>query len=179
MSNMDDFMKANLGGYQEKDFRESDSIEIATSIIEYGRHCKAHLQKQDKTANIDGRISILLGSFEFQMVEAQVKTIPEDIDTTKDFSYSCETKIINIARFRVSSNPVVLFIIDRKRKRLFFKLFTPDYVDYLNIGDQKYKTLHFDNSDELLYSNIINIINEISGNRLNELIDDNNSTLKK
>ena len=27
--------------------------------------------------------------------------------------------------------------------------------------------------------NIINIINEISGNHLNELIDDNNSTLKR
>lgn len=50
---------------------------------------------------------------------------------------------------------------------------------YLNHEKERTKQVDFDNSDELLYSNIINIINEISGNRLNELIDDNNSKLKR
>ncbi len=148
MSIFDDFKNANIGGYYENVFKESDSIGIATSIIEQGHRCKAHLLKEDKTANIDGRISILLGAIEFQIVEAQVKTLPSGIDTSTAFSYSCNTKIMNVARFKVSSNPVVLFVVDISRKKLFFKLFTTDYIEKLDIGNQQSKVLYFNNNDE-------------------------------
>ena len=145
---VDKTKSVNLGGYHENDFKESNSIAIASQIIEWGQRCKTHFQKEDKTPNIDGRISILLGSFEFQIVEAQVKALPEDVDTTKPFKFSCDTKIINFARFRVSANPVVLLVVDVKRIKVFFKLLTHDYVEFLNIGDQETKTILFDHNDE-------------------------------
>lgn len=145
---VDNMKSVNLGGYHDNDFKESDSISIATQIIEHGHQCKTHFLKEDKVANIDGRISILLGSFEFQIVEAQIKALPEDIDATKPFKFSCDTKIINFARLKVSANPVALFVVDVKRTKLFFKILTHEYVDYLDIGNQASKTIHFNHDDE-------------------------------
>lgn len=138
----------NLGHVTENDFKESDSVSIAKKIIEEGRKCKTHFLEMDRTPNFDGRVSILQNGFERLIVDIQIKTLPQGTVSDTGFKFVCDTKIFNCVKFRVTANPVALFVVDIEQKRLFFKVLTNDYMENLNINNEDNKTISFSIDDQ-------------------------------
>lgn len=88
----------------------------------------------EKTPYIDGYVGILQGGIFRLTVDVQIRSLPKEELTDKEFSFLCETKILNYVCFSVSANPTALFVADKKTKRVFFKILTKEYVESLNIG---------------------------------------------
>lgn len=166
----------NLGKVTENDFKESTSITILRSVAEKNRKIKVRATESDKLPGLDGKLVIIdKNSFERIYVEIQVKTLPDNYNLKKPYSYSCDTKAINIVLYHITFNPVVIILVDETSKKVFWKLISQEYAKQLNIGTQKKKTINF-SEDDLFEENIfINKLNNYCDS-LFETISNKDST---
>lgn len=161
----------NLGKDTENDFKESKSITILREIVEKNNRIKVRATEADKIANLDGKVVIIdKNGFERIYIEIQAKTLPEKYNLKKQYSYSCDTKAFNVVLEHITFNPVVLFLVDEQRKRVFWKLISNEYAKSLNIGNQGKKTIYFNDQDLFCESNFIEKISNYCDS-LCEIID--------
>lgn len=144
----------NLGKITENDFKESSSITILRKIAEQNHKIKVRATEADKIANLDGKMVIIdEKGFERIYVEIQSKTLPEKYNLKEPYSYSCDTKAFNVVLHHITFNPVVLFLVDEKSEKAYWKLISNEYARSLNIGNQINKTIKF-NEEDLFDENI-------------------------
>lgn len=156
---------------EENDFKESKSITILREIVEKNNRIKVKATEADKIANLDGKVVIIdKNGFGRIYIEIQAKTLPEKYNLKKQYSYSCDTKAFNVVLEHITFNPVVLFLVDEQRKRVFWKLISNEYVKSLNIGNQEKKTIYFNDQDLFCESNFIEKISNYCDS-LCEIID--------
>ena len=150
---MDEFMfeldqNINMGKITDNDFKESKSISLIREILEKNCKIKVRATEADKIPDLDGRVSILdQNKHDRIIVEVQSKTLPEEYDETKPYHYDCDTKVFNVVKYNKSFNPVVLFLSDIKKKKLYYKLITKKYIKELNYSNQETKRIKFDDND--------------------------------
>lgn len=138
----------NMGKVSDNDFKESNSITIIREILEKNKRIKVRAQEADKIPNLDGKLMILdNNSMERITIDIQVKTLPTNYKITYPYKYSCDTKVFNVVINNVTFNPVVLLLVDKNDKKIFWKYISKEYAESLNIGTQKDKTINFDNND--------------------------------
>lgn len=138
----------NMGKVSDNDFKESNSITIIREILEKNKRIKVRAQEADKIPNLDGKLMILdNNSMERITIDIQVKTLPTNYKITYPYKYSCDTKVFNVVINNVTFNPVVLLLVDKNDKKIFWKYISKEYTESLNIGTQKDKTINFDNND--------------------------------
>ena len=105
-------------------------------IVEKNNRIKVRATETDKIANLDGKVVIIdKNGFERIYIEIQAKTLPEKYNLKKQYSYSCDTKAFNVVLEHITFNPVVLFLVDEQRKRVFWKLISNEYAKSLNNVD--------------------------------------------
>lgn len=161
----------NLGKVTENDFKESTSITILRSIAEKNRKIKVRATEADKIPGLDGKLVIIdENNFERIHIEMQVKTLPKDYNIKESYSYSCDTKAINIVLYHVTFNPVVLILVDEESQKVFWKLISNEYAKELNIGTQKNKTIYFSEQDLFDEDSFINKLDNYCDS-LYEIID--------
>ena len=157
----------NLGKVTENDFKESVSITILRNIIEKNHKIKARTTEADKIPNLDGRVTIIdENHIERMFIEIQVKTLPKGYDLKEIYSYNCDTKVFNVVLARLTFNPVVLFLVDEEKEKVYWKLISYSYATSLNIENKKNKTINFSADDlfdeEKFINNIDNYWKSIS-----------------
>ena len=152
--------KVNLGRSGNNDFKESRAALVARLFIEENNLIKTHFMEMDKTPNFDGKLMILEGEFERITVEVQIKSLPENIKKNKkgEFKFQCDTKAMNCVLHNVTFNPVVLFAVDTRGLKVYYKLLTKDYVNELKIGTKKRKTIYMSEVDRFEEAKFINHI---------------------
>lgn len=153
----------NLGKVTENDFKESDSVAIAKEVIQQNRKIKTYFNEMDKRANLDGSMAIINNGYEVTMIDVQIKTLPFNYLTNKKYDkyyYDCDTKIFNVVRLNLTLNPVVLILVDRFEKKVFYILLTRQYVSSLKINTQKTKRIFFNDEDEFNDDKLIGKIYE-------------------
>lgn len=142
-----------LGKIKDNDWKESTSIIIATEAFEVNRKIKTYFAKQDKRPNLDGSLSIVENQEEIITVEVQIKTLPEDYAYKKardyDYRYKCNINVFSVVSRKTTLNPVALIMVDIKKKLVFVKLLTTEYVKTLKISNNKSKVITFSKNDIL------------------------------
>ncbi len=143
--------KINLGKVDSNSFKESKAASIARLVIEQNNKIKTHFMEMDRTPNFDGKLMILEDSFERITVEVQIKTLPpkfaEVRDKSGEFSFDCDTKAMNAVKERVTFNPVVLFVVNTNKMKVYYKILNLEYVRKLDIGTKKTKRICFSEKD--------------------------------
>ena len=138
----------NMGKITDNDFKESKSISVIRDILEKNNKIKVRTNEADKIPDLDGRISILdKNKHDRIIVEVQSKTLPEEYSDDTPYHYDCDTKVLNVVKHNKSFNPVVLFLSDINRKKLFYKIITKEYLREINFDNQETKRIKFDNND--------------------------------
>lgn len=134
----------NLGKITDNDMKESKSITIVRDILEKNNNIKVRATEADKIPDLDGRVMIIdKYKHEAITVEIQCKTLPKEYSDTEPYKYDCDTKVFNVVLYNKTFNPVVLFLVDINRKKLYYKNITIEYAESLNIGEQESKRISF------------------------------------
>lgn len=172
----------NLGGYDEYAFNEADGNAYLKIKLESNKSIFCHFSEADKTPNVDGSFEILenvngrnipIGTF-----RVQIKTLDHDYvnrntnGIISQYKYSCDTKIFNVVKKAITLDPCILFMVDVRNKRIFYKYISFKYVLALNIVDEVHKTIYFNNQDEItdveeFYETVKNIHFELERQRKN------------
>lgn len=173
----------NLGGYDRSSFNESTGNSILKDLLHLHSEMFGHFAELDKTPNTDGYFDILkrednksvpIGKF-----EVQIKTLDYDYsnsNTTQNcskYKYSCDTKIFNVVKEAITLNPCMLFMVDVKTRRVFYKYVSLEYVLSLDIKDEKNKMVYFGDEDEITdIDSFYKQVKEIYENRRRESFDE-------
>lgn len=149
----------NLGGYDRNDFNESLGNSILKSLLQSHSGMYGHFEELDKTPNMDGYFDILKDenkkSVPVGKIEVQIKTLDHDylnLNKTKNrskYKYSCDTKIFNVVKEAITLNPCILFMVDVKDRRVFYKYISLEYALSMNIEDEANKMVYFGEEDEI------------------------------
>lgn len=161
----------NLGKVTENDFKESTSITILRKIIEKNHKIKTRTTEADKIPNLDGRVTIIdENHIERMFIEIQVKTLPKGYNLKEIYSYNCDTKVFNVVLAHLTFNPVVLFLIDEEKEKVYWKLISYSYAKSLNIENKQNKTIYFSDDDLFDEEKFINNIDDYYMS-MSEIID--------
>lgn len=151
----------NLGGYDINSFYDSDGVSFLTQFLQQKRNIKGVIPSDDKIPNLDGTIQLLTNidkeekAIPIRIFNVQVKTLNNDYynknkkyNKTK-YKYRVETKVFNIVKNHITSDPVLLFLVDTKNKKIFWFHVSIDWVLRLGITDEKDKTIYFDDEYQI------------------------------
>lgn len=149
----------NIGGYDEHSFNESDGISKLMIFLHQKKNIKANLLSGDKIPNLDGNIQLLekseSKSIPKRIFHVQVKTLNHDYSNmnTKgvksQYKYSEDTKVFNVVKENITSDPVLLFLVDVIKNKIFYKYISFEYVISLDFMDENYITIYFNDDDEI------------------------------
>ncbi len=150
-------MGGNIGGYDENTYKDKESVDYLSKVLEDSRLFKTHFDQNDKTPNFDGffeicglceKKSIPLGRF-----DVQIKTISNYLNTNERpqsrYKYSCDTKIFNAAEEALTLNPILLFLVDMPNSKIFWKYLSEQYVLQQSIEEIRNKTIFFDDENSI------------------------------
>lgn len=149
----------NLGGYDEYAFNEAAGNAYLKTKLESNKSIFCHFSEADKTPNVDGSFEILenvcgknipIGTFRVQIKTLNHEYVNKNTGgTISRYKYSCDTKIFNVVKNAITLDPCILFMVDVKNKRIFYKYISFKYVLALDINDEVHKTIYFDDLDEI------------------------------
>lgn len=149
----------NLGKDTENDFKESKSVTIIREQMEKNNKIKVRTNEADKIPNLDGKIMILDdNSMERITVEVQIKTLPSDYYQNNPYKYLCDTKAFNVVKYNVTFNPVIILLVDENSEKIYWKYLSKEYVNSLNIENQKSKTIYFSEKDIFIEEEFLEFI---------------------
>lgn len=150
----------NIGGYDKYSFNEGLGNRILSDLLESQKSIITHFSQSDKVPNFDGYFEILeFGEKKnnpIGRIDVQIKTLDHDYKNNNkrknvsQYKYTCETKIFNAVKEALTLNPCFLFMVDIYLKKVFFKYISPQYVLSLEIADEFYKTIYFNDEDEIV-----------------------------
>lgn len=153
----------NLGGYDENSFYDSNGVAYLTRFLQQEHGIKGVIQSDDKTPNLDGTIQLLEWNSETraipkQIFHVQVKTMNHGYENTNrihhrsQYKYSVDTKVFNVVKENITFDPVLLFLVDEKKEKVFWRYVSVEFVMSLDLHDEENKTIYFNESD--LISNL-------------------------
>lgn len=117
---------------------EAESIALAKFFLARHNYVVAHLNENDKTPNIDGRVELKdkhgvpIGS-----LEVQVKTLSAE----HKYKYSCEKGFLCYCD-DIAQNPVLFFGVDREEEKVYWLLVDSNLLASLDYKENKgHKTI--------------------------------------
>lgn len=150
----------NLGGYDINNFYDSKGNAFLISFLEQDCNIKTDIKKDDKAPNLDGTIELLKKSdkvsIPVQIFHVQVKTLNKSYvnknkkENISQYKYSADTKVFNVVKEHITSDPVILFLVDTKNKKVFWFYVSIEYVMKLGIKEEKNKTIYFNDTDSIV-----------------------------
>lgn len=154
-------MVINLGGYDKNSFFDSNGVAYLTRFLQRDNTIKALIASDDKIPNLDGIIQVLDNVNEGratpkQIFHVQVKTINSDYQNNNktgiksQYKYSADTKVFNTVKNHITSDPVLLFLVDEENDKIFWFHVSLEYVMGLNIKEEKNKTIYFSDCDQII-----------------------------
>lgn len=154
---------SNLGGYDRNSFYDSNGVAYLTRFLQSEHRIKGIMQSDDKIPNLDGTIQLLEWNSDKraiprQIFHVQVKTMNHGYENTNknhhrsQYKYSVDTKVFNIVKGNITFDPVLLFLVDEKKEKVFWRYVSVDFVMSLDLNDEEKKTIYFSDSD--LISNL-------------------------
>ncbi len=120
----------NIGGYDKNSFYDSNGVAYLTRFLQQGHGIKGIIQSDDKIPNLDGIIQLLEWNSDKraipkQIFHVQVKTMNHGYKNTNklhhrsQYKYSVDTKVFNVVKENITFDPVLLFLVDEKKKKYF------------------------------------------------------------
>jgi len=154
---------SNLGGYDRNSFYDSNGVAYLTRFLQQEHRIKGIIQSDDKIPNLDGTIQLLewiskKRAIPRQIFHVQVKTMNHGYENTNknhhrsQYKYSVDTKVFNVVKENITFDPVLLFLVDEKKEKVFWRYVSVDFVMSLDLHDEENKTIYFNDSD--LISNL-------------------------
>lgn len=154
---------SNLGGYDENSFYDSNGVAYLTRFLQQEHGIKGIIQSDDKIPNLDGTIQLLEWISEKraipkQIFHVQVKTMNSGYENANrvhhrsQYKYPVDTKVFNVVKENITFDPVLLFLVDEKKEKVFWRYVSVDFVMSLDLNDEEKKTIYFSDSD--LISNL-------------------------
>lgn len=151
----------NLGGYDENSFNERIGVSYLEQLLLRSFRIIPYFSVNDKTPNLDGWFEICdrrvqKGKKGIPMCRfsAQIKTLNtdycnknKDANTGSQYKYPCDTKVVNAALNNISLDPIILFLVDWREKKVFWKYLSISYCLSLNVKEKKSKTIFFSETD--------------------------------
>lgn len=154
----------NIGGYDKNYKYDRKAVNYLEGVLLESELIIPHVESGDKLPNLDGYLELCefaerkvtpIGRF-----DVQVKSLNHDYSNNNmrdnseySYKYSCDTKVVNVVLGAQTCNPVLLILVDSKNKHIFWKYMSMQYCLELDVGTQVDKTVYFDKSDEMTYSN--------------------------
>lgn len=149
----------NLGGYDINSFYDSRGNAFLTEFLEKDCLIKTDIKKDDKAPNLDGTIELLKEDDKkfvpVQIFHVQVKTLNSDYTNENkrhnisQYKYPAETKVFNVVKEHITSDPVILFLVDTKRRKVFWIYVSIEYVMKLDLKEEENKTIYFNDADSI------------------------------
>lgn len=154
---------SNLGGYDRNSFYDSNGVAYLTRFLQQEHGIKGIIQSDDKIPNLDGTIQLLEWISEKraipkQIFHVQVKTMnigyenANRVHYRSQYKYPVDTKVFNVVKENITFDPVLLFLVDEKKEKVFWRYVSVDFVMSLDLNDEEKKTIYFNDSD--LVSNL-------------------------
>lgn len=150
---------SHLAGYDNNSFFDSRGNTFLTAFLEKENTIKTFIKKDDKIPNLDGTIELLEKSrkvaIPVQVFQVQVKTLNKNYDNknkngnVSQYKYSADTKVFNIVKEHVTSDPVILFLVDTANEKIFWVYVSVEYVMKLGLKEEKNKTIYFNDTDSI------------------------------
>ncbi|MFC6763540.1 DUF4365 domain-containing protein [Natrinema soli] len=125
--------------YPDTDVDEADTGDVLNSVIDRN-HAKLEFQTLDKLPNRDGSIEVVNeDGVPVGLLLIQVKKLNDsDLDPPK---FQCPRKYFEYSR--VISSPFLLIGVDTVNEVAYWKHFSPEWVDALDLGSKQSKVVHF------------------------------------
>lgn len=148
----------NLGGYDENSFYDSNGVAYLTRFLQQDHGIKGIIQSDDKIPNLDGTIQLLEWNSDKkavpkQIFHVQVKTMNHGYENANrvyhrsQYKYSVDTKVFNIVKENITFDPVLLFLVDEKKEKVFWLYVSVELVMSLDLSDEEKRTIYFNDSD--------------------------------
>lgn len=152
--------KYNLGGYDRTTFNERIGISFLEQLLLKTFRIIPYFSVNDRTPNLDGWFEICDQQVEKGMkgipicrFSVQIKTINTNycknrtLNGEEPYKYSCDTKVVNAVMKNISLDPIILFLVDWKKEKVFWKYLSLSYCFGLNVSGKKSKTIYFSEDD--------------------------------
>lgn len=151
----------NLGGYDINNFYDSNGVAFLTYFLQQQINIKVLIQSDDKIPNLDGRIELLKNDekgtkkIPVRIFHVQVKTLnckyynENKIKNKSKYKYSIDTKILNVVKEDITSDPVLLFLVDTNNKKVFWFHISKEKVMSIEITEEENKTIYFGDEDHI------------------------------
>ncbi len=176
----------NIGGYDKNSFYDSTGITFLTQFLQKNHTIKALLQSDDKIPNLDGTIQLLKKataskSIPAQIFHVQVKTLNSNyVNKNKNknisqYKYSIDTKVFNVVKNNITSDPVLLFLVDTKNNKVFYLYISMEFIFNLDIKEETNKTIYFNDSN--MITNLCNFHNQLMKIHNEKILLSNNANL--
>ena len=160
-------MEFNIGGYDKYVFYERLGINYLERELLRTYRVIPSFSVNDKTPNLDGWLDICDQSAELgpkaiplHRFSVQIKTLNHEYQnenkrTHQDaqYKYSCDTKVLNTALSNATLDPILLLLVDWRKKKIFWKYLSTEYCfSSLNSREQKSFAVYFSDSDKIDFS---------------------------
>lgn len=161
--------KLNIGFESLQEKIDKRGVASLKKYLEESDKFETHLKDEDKTPNTDGYFIIRNKekAEPLRRFDVQIKSTAGDVEYLKNGNakFQIDTKFFNYANLRVTADPCIIFYVDLKKRKFFFKILTDEYLTLKEPYFTKQKTIsiHFDSSREIIndlekfYKTLLNI----------------------
>lgn len=141
--------KADMAGYADSTFSESNSITTLKNLLESNKRIKTNFGEGDRAPNHDGYFELLRNEPEKRpkrKFNVQIKSV-EKLDRTKKgknkgkYIYDLKTEFLYYVRGMVSKDPAIYFVVDITTKNVFF----------IYLSEEKLKDMDFEGKTKVRY----------------------------
>ena len=163
-------MQINIGGYDKNVFYERLGINYLEKKLLNTFQIVPYFSINDKTPNLDGWLDLCDQSAKISQkavpqhrFSVQIKTLNHDYQNTnkqknqeQQYKYKCDTKVLNTVLTNTTLDPVLLFLVDWKNERIFWKHLSMEFCfSSLDSNEKKTFTLYFSECDKIDFSTSI------------------------
>lgn len=147
----------NIGKEGNTSKIDKKGVTLLTNKLMECDDIECHFNAEDKIPNTDGYFIISKKrkgeNVPSRRFDVQIKSTenPKYL-ANGDVSFQLDTKFINYANLKVSTDPCILFHVDVLNKKIYFKLFTDSFLEnnYFLDDDKEKITIHFDSKKECI-----------------------------
>lgn len=160
-------MKINIGGYDKYVFYERLGVNYLEKNLLHTFRIVPYFSVNDKTPNLDGWLELCDQSAENSRKSVpqhrflvQIKTLNHDYLNTniqknqeQQYKYKCDTKVLNTVLTNSILEPVLLFLVDWKNERIFWKHLSMEFCfSHFDSSEKEEFTLFFSDYDKIDFS---------------------------
>ena len=150
----------NMGGYDNNAFKDNHSVNIFSGFLIKSGLIMPFIGTGNTVPNIDGYIELCKDNgnkkVPFATFNVQIKTLPQNyknqnkrLKSECPYKYLCDTKAFNFACEVISSNPVLLIMVDLKNEFIFWKHLSIEYCRELESQKHSKVTVYFSDDDKI------------------------------